>query len=184
MRVTFSGKSVSSTDRERDYAEKKLQRLARYFNSAREAHVVHSVQRNFQIVEVMVDLDGTLLRGEGRTPDFFASVDEVTDKLENQVRRLKERIKQHKGRADAPTVAAAIADSEEEEESRAVAAEAPAAVVRRKRFAIKPMTVDEAMLRMELLHHDFFAFLNDETDQVGILYRRHDGDYGLLELET
>jgi len=183
MKITFSGKSVSTTDREKDYADKKLQRLSRYFRSAREAHVVHSVQRNWQIVEVMVDLDGTLLRGEGRTQDFFASIDEVTDKLEQQIRRLKERLKQHKGRADAPTVAAVMADTVEEEAETAPG-DRPGSVVRRKRFAIQPMSVDEATLQMELLHHDFFAFLNRETEQVGILYRRRDGDYGLLELET
>jgi putative sigma-54 modulation protein len=183
MKITFTGKSVSTTDREREYAEKKLQRLARYFNSAREAHVVHSVQRNWQRVEVVVDLDGTLLRGEGRTPDFFASVDEVVEKLEQQVRRLKERVKQHKGRADAPTVAAMMALTEEEE-PETTELEAPRAVVRRKQFAIKPMSVDEATLQWELLQHDFFAFLNRETEQVNILYRRRDGDYGLLELET
>lgn len=186
MKITFSGKSVSTTDREREYAEKKLQRLARFFRNTREAHVMHSVQRNWQIVEVMVDLDGTLLRGEARTADFFASIDEVAEKLEHQVRRLKERVKQHKGRANAPTVAALLADETGDEATADTggAAEAPATVVRRKRFAIKPMSVDEATLQMELLHHDFFAFLNSETEQVGILYRRRDGDYGLLELDT
>ena len=84
MRVTFSGKSVQLTDREREYAEKKLSRLARYFNTAREAHVMHSVQRNQQIVEAQLDLDGVLLRAEERTPDIFASIDAVTDKLEQQ----------------------------------------------------------------------------------------------------
>ena len=79
MRVTFSGKSVQITDRERDYAEKKLQRLERYFNGVRVAHLSYSVQRNWQIVEVQVDLNGTLLRAEERSPDFFASVDAVTE---------------------------------------------------------------------------------------------------------
>ena len=183
MRVTFSGKTVHATDREREYAEKKLQRLARYFNSARDAHLMHSVQRNQQIVEVQVDLDGVLLRAEERAPDFFTAVDAVADKLEQQVRRFKERVKNHKGRADAPTAASAFTDIPEEGASTGPEGELPN-VVRRKRFAIKPMSVDEATLQMELLHHDFFAFLNDETDQVAILYRRRDGDYGLLELET
>lgn len=182
MQVTFTGKSVQVTDRERDYAEKKLQRLARYFNSARDAHVTHSVQRNWQIIEVVLDLDGTLLRAEERTQDVFSSIDAVTDKLEQQVRRLKEKVKRHKGRADAPSVASALAELPETE---AAAAEEtpPAAVVRRKRFAIKPMLVEEATLQMELLNHDFFAFTNADTSQVNVLYRRRDGDYGLLELE-
>jgi len=181
MRVTFSGQSVNITDRERDYAEKKLQRLARHFSTAREARVTHSIQRNWQIVEVQVDVDGTILRAEERQADVFRSIDSVVDKLEQQVRRLKERTKQHKGRADARMVADAFVDLPEEEEP--VPAEPLPAIVRRKRFAIKPMMTEEASLQMELLNHDFFAFLNAETDQVNVLYRRRDGNYGLLELE-
>lgn len=182
MRVTFSGKSVNITDREREYAEKKLQRLARYFRTAREAHVTHSIQRNWQIVEVQLDVDGTILRAEERQADVFRSIDAVTDKLEQQVKRLKEKTKQHKGRADAPTVANAFVELPEEEEQ--TLAEPLPAIVRRKRFAIKPMSAEEASLQMELLNHDFFAFLNAETDQVNVLYRRRDGNYGLLELEA
>jgi putative sigma-54 modulation protein len=185
MQVTFSGKSTHLTDRERDYADKKLQRLARYFNSARDAHVVHSIQRNQQIVEVMVDLDGVLLRAEERSQDFNASIDAVVDKLEKQVRRFKEKVKHHKGRADAPTFASVFAEAPEPVDGGSPdGAEAQPLVVRRKRFAIKPMTVDEASLQMEMLHHDFFAFMNAETQEVAILYRRRDGDYGLLELES
>lgn len=185
MRVLLSSKSTQITDRQREYAEKKLGKLARFFNSARNANLTHSVQRNLHTVEVMVDLDGVLLRAEERSPDFFASLDVAADKLENQVRRLKERIKHHKGRAGAPAVAAALAEiappdgaaPPEEAESRP-------SVVRRKRFAIKPMTVEEAGLQMDLLQHDFHAFIDDETGQVHVLYRRQDGNYGLLELES
>lgn len=183
MRVTFSSKSAQMTDRERDYADKKLQRLARYFRAAREAHLTYSVQRNFQIVEVQLDLDGTLLRAEERNPDIFVSIDAVADKLEQQVKRLKDKVRSHRGRADAPTVASVLAELPAEEEA-AGASEAQPTVVRRKRFAIKPMTADEASLQMELLNHDFFAFFNAETEQMNVLYRRQDGNYGLLEPET
>jgi putative sigma-54 modulation protein len=180
MEVTFSGKSVQITEREREYAHKKLQRLARYFRTTRDAHLVYSVQRNWQIVEVQLDLDGVLLRAEERTADFFTSVDGVVDKLEHQVKRFKGKITRHKGRADAPTVANVLAELPEEEP---VPGEPEAVVVRRKRIAIKPMSAEEASLQMELLHHDFFAFVDSDTQQVGVLYRRRDGNYGLLELD-
>lgn len=184
MRVTFNGKSVHITDREREYAEKKLQRLSRYFRTAREAHVTHSVQRNWQIVEVQLDLDGVLLRAEERASDVMAAFDGVVEKLERQVRRFKGKVMSHKGRADAPTVAAAMAQLAELPEEEAGGVETGPGVVRRKRFAIKPMSVEEASLQMELLNHDFFAFINAETDRVSILYhRRHEG-YGLLELDV
>jgi ribosome hibernation promoting factor len=183
MRVTLTGKSVNITDREREYAEKKLQRLGRYFRTARDAHLTHSVQRNWQIVEVVLDVDGILLRAEERSPDVFASIDAVVEKLEQQVKRLKGKVKSHKGKADAPTVANALAELPEEEEAEQPV-EPSRTVIRRKRFTVKPMGVDEASLQMELLNHDFFAFVNADTQEVNVLYRRRDGDYGLLELET
>jgi putative sigma-54 modulation protein len=182
MQVTFSGKSVTITDREREYAEKKLQRLARYFKDVREARLTHGVQRGWQIVEVQVDLDGTLLRAEERAQDVFAAIDAVADKLEHQVRRLKDRAKHHKGRADAPTVAGVFSEAPEEEEPASDQPEPT--VARRKRFTVMPMREDEATLQMELLHHDFFVFQNADSGQVNVLYRRRDGNYGLLEVET
>lgn len=183
MRIGFTGKSVSLGDREREYAEKKLQRLARHFSSAREAHVTHRLVRNWHHVEVQVDLDGTLLRAEARSADPLQSIDQVSDKLEEQVRRLKDKVKRHKGRANAPTVAAALSELPEEAEPPAGAEPLPS-IVRRKRFTVKAMSEDEATLQMELLNHDFFAFLNAETGHPNVLYRRRDGDYGLLELDV
>ena len=181
MRVTYSGKSVSFSERDREYAEKKLQRLARYFSSAREAHLSHKTQRNWQTVEVLLDLDGMLLRAEGRDSDLHASIDQVVDRLEEQVKRYKSKIRSHKGRADAPTVASILAEAGEED---APSADEPQpAVVRRKQVAIKPMNADEAALQMELLHHDFFAFLDADSGLMSVLYRRRDGDYGLLALD-
>ena len=181
MKITFTGKAVTTTDREREYAEKKLQRLGRYFNGAREAHVSHATQRNWQIVEVQLDLDGVILRGEARTDSFASAIDSVTDKLEERVRRFKGKLRHHKGIADAPTVAALINELPEETGEGAGEEQLPT-LVRRKRFAIKPMTVDEAALQMELLHHDFFAFLNADSGEVNVIYRRRDGNYGLLEM--
>ena len=183
MRVTFNSKSSQLEQVDRDYAERKLQRLSRYFRTARVAHVTHAEQRNQHWIEVLVDLDGLLVRAEERNHDVHVATDAVVNKLEQQVKRLKGRIRNHKGKADVPTVAAvtsALAELPEEEEH-----ETPAPIVaRRKRFAIKPMSVDEAALQMELLHHDFFAFLNADTDLVSVIYRRRDGNFGLLEMDA
>ncbi len=181
MRVVYTGKAAHLSERERDYAEKRLLRLARHFNSAREAHVTHRVERGRHQVEVQLDLDGSLLRAEERTTDFHACVDAVVEKLEVQLRRLKDRLRDRKGRPDAPTVALLLADAPEEE---AHTDEMPAIVVKRKQFAIKPMSADEAALQMELLHHDFHVFLDAESGMVNVLYRRRDDNYGLLEVEA
>lgn len=183
MRVTFNGKSSQLEQRERDYAELKLQRLARYFNTAREAYVTHTEQRGRHQMEVLLDLDGIMIRAEERNHDLHVATDAVVKRLEEQVKRLKGRIRNHKGKADVPTVAtitSALAEVEDED----VSDTPPPVVARRKRFAIKPMSVDEAALQMELLHHDFFAFLNADTDLVSVIYRRRDGNFGLLEMDA
>lgn len=174
MRVTISGKNIQVTDAAKAYAEQKLQRLTRYFSNLREAHVTQSVQRNWHIVEVQLDGDGVFLRGEERTPDMFTSIDAVVDKLERQIKRFKGRLLQRREAAEEPVAAAA-------EEIPTGEEEVTPTIVRTKRFPIKPMSPDEAALQMELLGHDFFAFLNAETEQFNVLYRRRDGNYGLLE---
>jgi putative sigma-54 modulation protein len=183
MRVGFTGKSVGLGDREREYAQKKLQRLARHFNTAREAQLAHKLERNRHHVEVQVDLNGIILRGEARHGDPLQAIDEVADKLEEQLRRLKDKLRSHKGRASATAVASALTELPEEM-AEAGSAEPLPGVVRRKRFHVKPMSVEEAALQMELLNHDFFAFVSAETGEPNVLYRRKDGDYGLLELEV
>jgi putative sigma-54 modulation protein len=183
MRVTFNGKSSQLEQRDRDYAELKLQRLARYFSSAREAYVTHTAQRGRHQMEVLLDLDGIMVRAEERDADLHFVTDAVVKRLEEQVRRLKGRIRNHKGKADVPTVAAVTSALTELEDDE-IPETPPAVVARRKRFAIKPMSVDEAALQMELLHHDFFAFLNADTDLVSVIYRRRDGNFGLLEMDA
>jgi putative sigma-54 modulation protein len=160
-----------------------LQRLSRYFRSVREAHVTHLEQRGRHQLEVQLDLDGILIRAEERNQDLHIATDAVVNKLEEQVKRLKGKIRSHRGKADAPTVAtvtSALAELDDDE----VPETPPAIVARKKRFAIKPMSVDEAVLQMELLHHDFFAFLNADTDLVSVIYRRRDGNFGLLEMDA
>jgi putative sigma-54 modulation protein len=182
MQVIISGKSAQLSPREREYAERKLGRLARYFRDVREAHLTYDVHRNFHRVEVQVDLNGTLLRAERRADTAQAAIDAVADRLEEQVRRLKERLRHHKGRPAAPQVASLLAELPETEPEAAPAH--VARVVRTKRHVIRPMTVEEACLQLELLNHDFYIFLNADTSAVNVLYRRHDGDYGVLEVEA
>jgi putative sigma-54 modulation protein len=181
MRVTITGKNVQVTDALRAYAERKLQHLTHYFSNIREAHVTVSTQRNWHIVEVQLDGDGVFLRGEERTPDAYATIDAVVEKLQSQVKRFKGKllVRPRPTMEPAPereTGAEEAAAPGEEEEPLPV-------VVRTKRFAVKPMIAEEAAMQMELLNHDFFVFLNAETQQVNVVYRRRDGNYGLIEPE-
>lgn len=175
MVVTVNGKNIEVTDALREYAEKKVSKIAKFFEkSPRGAQVTLSTERGKHIVEITIQVDGLLLRGEEKTGDMYGSIDGSIDKIERQIRKYKTRINR-KFREDNQIVAnLAPAPQEEAGEPQ---------IKRTKRFAMKPMTVEEAVMQMDLLAHDFYVFTNGETDQVNVVYKRKDGHYGLIEPE-
>ena len=177
MRITVKGKNMPVTDALQRYAEKKVERLGKHFHSIKEAIVTTSTQRNWQTVEIVLEGDGIVLRGEERTGDMYASIDQVVEKLETQVMRFKgKRIERvHPGAPPKEHVVEAPETGDE--------APPPPRIVRAKRFPLKPMPPEEAAMQMELLNHDFFIFHNTETELVSVIYKRQDGDYGLIEPE-
>jgi ribosomal subunit interface protein len=181
MKINIRGENLEVTDALREYVEKKLGKLVRYFNAppAAEAHVTLSVIRDKHGVEVTIPLPGVLLRAEEKNDDMYASIDLVADKLERQIRKHKTKMNRKFGRDGGPRTlfaegfdlnAADGADKEEEFE-----------VVRTKRFTMKPMDVEEAILQMNLLGHNFFVFANIESNEINVVYKRDDGKYGLIE---
>ena len=157
-----------------EYVEKRLNRVEKYFNSPIEAQVALSVIKENHIVEVTISMDGLLLRGEEATLDMYASIDLVVDKLERQMRKYKTRINRKLRQKGIKELNEKYFPIPEEEEPEPV-------VVKTKRFVIKPMPLDEAILQMNLLGHDFFVFNNADTDEINILYKRKDSNYGLIE---
>jgi putative sigma-54 modulation protein len=184
MLVIVKGKNVEVTPALKAYAEKKLQRLERHFTHLQKMEVTQGVQRSWHTVEVQVEGDGFILRAEERSTDMYQAIDLAAKKLEEQVRRFKGRLIE-KPRAARPSAAQQAQDQEEEAAAaagEAVEGEEPQPkIVRYKRFPIKPMPAEEAAQQMEMLNHSFFVFLNAETQQVNVIYKRHDGDYGLIE---
>ena len=187
MLIQVKGKHIEVTDALKSYVEKKLRKLEKYFHDIKEATVTLSVQRGLHMVEVQLEGDGVLLRGEERRgTDMYGSIDHVVDKLEVRVKKFKGKLY---GRTteDGPKQKEAIRErvmSEAfgpEEAEAEPEGEAMPSIVRTKRFAMKPMTPEEAAQQMELLHHDFFVFRNSETEDVNVVYKRQDGDYGLIE---
>lgn len=179
MRVTVKGKNMEVTEALQRYAQKKVEKLGKYFRNLKSARVTQSIQRNWHIVEVTLEGDGLLLRGEERSDNMYASVDQVVDKLERQIKRFKGKLYQraHEGPPKETIPSDRLGEEPTEEE------EMPA-VVRTKRFPLKPMPPEEAALQMELLNHEFFVFLNSDTNAVNVIYKRHDGNYGLIEPEA
>lgn len=185
MLIDVKGRNIEVTDALRNYVDKKLHKLEKYFHEIREATVRLSVSRGMHMVEVTLEGDGVLLRGEERRgTDMYGSIDQVVDKLEIRVKKFKGRL-YGKTTEEGPKEKEAIKDQLREEAFGAEAEEEEAfgapSVVRTKRFAMKPMTPDEAAQQMELLHHTFFVFRNSQTNDVNVVYKREDGNYGLIE---
>ncbi|GIM45482.1 ribosomal subunit interface protein [Collibacillus ludicampi] len=175
MNIQVRGDHLEITDALRDYAEKKIGRLDKYFDMPPETavNVTLSVEKDIHTVEVTMIIGGLILRAEENSPDMYASIDLVTEKLEKQIEKYKtklnRRFRQEGIRTLFQDTGTAPADTKEPE------------VVRVKRFAVKPMPVEEAIMQMDLLGHDFFVFSNAETDEVNVVYKRKDGQYGLIE---
>ena len=182
MRTTVKGKNLDVSDRDRHYAELKMQRLARLLDDRSEVIVEYSVEHNRSaeqrhIAELTLLLDGQPIRGVARAASFRAAMDTVVDKVENLAVEHKERPRT-RGRSDeAKTILHSLADGTQPPAVR----EGNPSVVKVKRFAIEPMFEEDAVERMEELGHNFFLFVNAENERLALLYRRRDGDYGMIE---
>ena len=179
MKFSIRGEHLEVTEALRDYVEKKLSRLEKYFETplTREIYVTLSVIKGMQAIEVTIPLAGALLRAEERNNDMYASIDLVVDKLERQIRKHKtkanRKIRLDGGKRDLFKVETSGVGILEEEDDLEL--------VRTKKFNLKPMDVEEAILQMNLIGHNFFVFANMDTEQVNVVYKRHDGKYGLIE---
>jgi len=181
MRTVIKGRHIDVPEPDREYLERKMARLERLLDDRSEASVElsreqHRDQDQSAIVEVLLVLDGRPVRAVARAANHRAAADQVIDRLERQVVDLKERRDRATDRRGDVSAAGADGDQPavEREGTRPH-------VVKVKRFAIEPMFEEDAVSRMEELGHDFFVFVNAENEQTAVLYRRRDGDYGLIE---
>jgi len=179
MKFTFTDKKINLPKSVHNYAEKKVGKLERYFHNEADAAVVFSVEKDRNNVELTIRSGGTILRVAESTSDMFASIDAAVSSMERQLRKNKARLEKRL-RQDA------FERSVEEQSSFApVEEEEDFQVVRTKRFPIKPMTTEEAILQMNLLGHTFFAYKNEELDGAfAVVYKRNDGGYGIIEDEA
>lgn len=187
MDVRLTGRHMTITPALQEHARKKLAKLERYFDRIIDAHVVTSVQRNWHTAEITISANGVLLRAEERTPDMYQSIDQAVEKIERQLKRHNEKLHSHsRGAIRLETPPAEQTEPEEAEaqdHQENQSASRLGRIVRTKTISMKPMSAEEAALQMELLGHAFFVFRNAENDQINVVYRRRDGDYGLIEPE-
>lgn len=175
MKLNFTGRNIEVTEALKNITSKKLGRLNKYFQRELEASVNFSVEKNREIIEITINLPGTLLRAEESSDDMYAAIDKAVDVLEGQIRKYKTKLQRRYQNGE--TIRFENIPPLEEKED-----DGPE-IVRIKRFDMKPMDEEEAILQMELLGHNFFLFMNAETDSLGVLYKRRDGNYGLIEPE-
>lgn len=180
MQITITARGLELTPALRRYAERKLQKLKKYLNHITKAHVILSIEKHRQIAEVTLSVRDLIIRGEECSSDLYSSIDLVMGKLERQILRHKEKLVAHPGRSGERVAPASAAPAVEP----APLADEEPRVVRVKRFAVKPLSLDEAVMQMNLLGHSFFVFRNATTEEVNVLYRRRDGNYGLIEPEA
>ena len=176
MKLTFTGKNMEVTEALKDVTGKKLGKLDKYFQGNAEGTVTYSVERNRKIIEVTINLPGTILRAEESSDDMYASIDKAVDILERQIRKHKTKLQKRYTNGETIRFENIEPLNDELEMDRPK-------VVRTKRFDMKPMNVEEAILQMELLRHNFFVFMNADSDDLNVLYKRKDGNYGLIEPE-
>lgn len=173
MKLTFTGRKIDVTDGLRDYTTGKLSKLDKFFGDEAIGDVTFSVQKDNHIIEVTIHHKGIIYRAEVSEPDMYASIDRVEDVLERQIRKQKTRLEKQL-KVGAFDSLPEFSDVEEEEEFR---------VVKTKTYSAKPMSVEEAILQMNLLGHAFYIFNNSDTMDKNVVYKRKDGNYGLIELE-
>ena len=183
MDVLIKGRNIPVTEALERYAREKVERVARFFDEGRsdsraEVELIHERNRAIsepEVAEATLFINGSVLKAGEASEDMYASIDRMSDKLERQVKRYRGRqIDRWQGQLkNAPDVAQPLVVEEEEN--------LEARIVRTKQFQMKPMSEEEAVLQLELLEHDFYVFTSADTGDINVVYRRRDGNYGLIE---
>jgi putative sigma-54 modulation protein len=176
---------MDATEALKDYCKEKVERITKYFPDPIKAHVALSCERGYNhIADVVITLhNGILIKGEESTEDMYSSIDLVMAKIERQVRRYKEKIRSHRpaAQADIEVQHSVVQfNGEPEEAPREPKREAPK-IIKKSKFFAKPLSVEEAVMQMNLLGNDFLVFSNAGSREVNVVYRRKDGTYGLIE---
>ncbi|HLS09724.1 ribosome hibernation-promoting factor, HPF/YfiA family [Lentibacillus sp.] len=182
MKYNIRGENIEVTGAIRDYVEKKIGKLERYFDTppSSDVHVNLSVYNDEQRIEVTIPMPNLLLRAEEEHLDLYAAIDLVVDKLERQIRKYKTKVNRKFRQKGSPKHIFAELEKEaelknEQEESDELE------IVRKKQFDLKPMDSEEAVLQMDMLGHAFYVFTNAVSGNTNVVYRRKDGKYGLIE---
>ncbi len=177
MNIILAGKHIELTDGIKASIEKKMSKLEKFISDDSDVKVTVSARKGRHTIEVtVISTDGALVRAEDTEDDLYTAIDKVIDKLVKQIRRYKSKMKRkhHDNRSIRYEFSEEVDDDQDEEEEEFV-------IERRKRFNVKPMSEEEAVLQMEMLGHDFYLFKNVEDNEIALVYKRRNGGYGIIE---
>ncbi len=174
MNVNVRGKNIVVTPALKEYVEKKITKITRQFKTVGDISAVLKVEKGNHIVEITVPASGILIRAQETTKDMYSSIDLVVEKIERQVHKYKTRLAKRKYSNFAEPVPVPEVEAEPDDEFK---------IIKNKKFSMNPMTAEEAILQMNLLDHDFFVYYDPDYGGVNVVYRRKDGNYGLLQPE-
>ncbi len=180
MQVVVTFKHMDTSDALRDYAEEKTERLSKYLSEPIEVHWFLSVEKIRHIADATVVAMGVTIKAQESTQDMYSAIDAVADKLEKQVRKHKEKVKDHKAHNNSQAsvrFGSSTAGPPRAESQR------PSVVKKENQF-VKPMSVEEAAMQMEVVDNDFLVFTDSATSNINVIYRIKGGDYGLIEART
>lgn len=178
MQTTVTFRHMEPSDALKTYAEDKLARVAKYIDEPITVQVYLTVEKIRHLAEVTINAKGITIKASEETSDMYAALDLVVDKIERQLKRYKERIKGHK---PSETPGTPVRKSVVEAES--IETSAAPVIVKSKTFSIKPMSVEEAIMQMDLMHKEFFVYTDSATEMINVVYLRKDGNYGLIQPE-
>lgn len=189
MQLNITFRHFEPIDSLKTYAQDKVERANKYLDKAGEAHVVLSLERHLHHADITITSGPFVLRGREKSEDMYASIDLAMDKIEHQLRRYKERLKHHHGRDRVHHRQGLVGQSKVRHDVVSVASpesaphpdEAQPRVIKTNELLVKPLTVDEAVMQMDLMNNDFLVFNNAESHEMNVVYRRKDGHYGLIE---
>lgn len=195
MQITVTFRQMEATEALREHAEKRLRRIAKYVHRAVDAHVILSVVKRRHVAEIILNADRTTLTAKEETDDLYSAIDLAADKIEQRARKHTEKLKSHK--LPAPSRRArevAVPLPEPKQNGPGLRMDVIRAdsfgrrkgpeVIHTKRLPVKPMSVEEAVMQMDLMSNEFLVFCNAATESLSVVYRRKDGHYGLIEPET
>jgi putative sigma-54 modulation protein len=181
MQIAVTFRHMETSEAVRNYLEEKLSRVKKYIDEPIDAQAVLSVAKKIRhSAEVTLVAKGITIKGSEQTNDMYAAIDGTVDKIERQLKRYKERLKEHKptaGRERTVSKTVYVAESIDDGSGQP-------SIIRSNSFSVKPMAVEEAVMQMDLLHKEFLVFTDSSTEEISVVYRRSDGNYGLIVPEA